>query len=72
MLIAGLRRMSGAERLARVCALRESALALARVRIREQYGPLPEREIRLRLASLWLDPETMRAVFDWDPREKGY
>lgn len=64
--------MSGAERLARVAALRETALGLARVRIRERHGLISEREVRLRIASLWLDRATMIKVFGWDPREKGY
>jgi hypothetical protein len=72
ILIAGLRRMTSAERLARVAALRDSALGLARVRIRERHGPIPEREVRLRVASLWLDRDTMIKVFGWDPREKGF
>ena len=63
--------MSGTERLGRAVALRESVLTLARVRIRERYGNIPEREVRLRLAGLWLDRATMMRVFDWDPREKG-
>jgi hypothetical protein len=71
-LVDGFRRMSGAERLARVSALRDATLGLARVRIREKYGDLPEREVRLRLASLWLDRDTMRRAFGWDPRERGY
>ena len=66
----GLRRMTGSERLARAISLRHAALALARVGIRARYGELPEREIRLRLASSWLDPETMRAAFGWDPAEE--
>lgn len=72
LLVDGLRRMSGTERLGRAVALRESVLALARVRIRERYGAIPEREVRLRLAGLWLDRATLMRVFDWDPREKGF
>lgn len=72
ILIEGFRRMSGAERLARVAQLRETALLLARARIRAEHGEIPEREVRLRLASLWLDADTMQRVFDWDPRREGY
>lgn len=64
---AGLRRMTGAERLRRASSLRESALALARAGIRARHGELSEREIRLRLASSWLDRDTMIAAFGWDP-----
>lgn len=72
MLVEGLRRMSSAEKLARVAELRQMALDLARVRIRERHGDIPEREVRLRLASTWLDAETMRRVFAWDPDVRGY
>ncbi len=37
-----------------------------------QRGSIPERELRLRLASLWLDRETMIRVFHWDPEPEGY
>jgi len=33
---------------------------------------MPEREVRLRLASLRLDREVMVTVFGWDPHEEGY
>src|SRR6185295_5081577 len=32
----------------------------------------PEREVRLRLASLWLDRKTMIKAFGWDPEVEGY
>ena len=68
---AGLRRMTGAERLARAFSLRRTALALARVGIRARAGgEISEREMRLRLASSWLNRETMCTVFAWDPAEK--
>ena len=70
ILTAGLQRMSGSERLARSFSLRSTALALARAGIRARHGDLSEREIRLRLASSWLDRETMLAAFNWDPAAK--
>ncbi|MDD5308615.1 MAG: hypothetical protein PHU25_14955 [Deltaproteobacteria bacterium] len=72
-IVEGYRRMSAAEKLRRVADLNEAILGLAAARIRSQYGPnIEERELRLRLASLWLDRETMMRVFGWDPEEKGY
>jgi len=35
-------------------------------------GAVPERELRLRLAALRLDRETMIGVFNWDPEVQGY
>jgi hypothetical protein len=73
VLLSGLRRMSGAERLRRVVDLNRSLEALAAARIRAQHGPdLPERELALRLAALRLDRETMVEVFGWDPGVEGY
>jgi hypothetical protein len=57
--------MGGARRLGRVFELREAALSLAAARLRERHGALPPRELQLRLASLWLDRETMQRVFGW-------
>ena len=64
-LIDGLRAMAPEQRLARVFALRQAALSLAAVRMKEQG--LPDREIRLRLAATWLPADVMRRVFGWDP-----
>jgi hypothetical protein len=45
---------------------------MALARIRKQHGSITEQELRLRLASLWLDRETMIRVFDWDAQREGY
>ncbi len=45
---------------------------MALARIRAKYGDISEREELLQLASLWLDGDTMRRVFNWDPDEKGF
>jgi len=50
------------------CSVQRMALA----RIRAKHGKITENEERLRLASLWLDGDTMRRVFQWDPNEKGF
>lgn len=72
-LIEGYRRMTPWEKLRRVLELNELVEEMAAARIRRQYGPdLSERELRLRLAALRLDRETMIEVFAWDPEEMGY
>ena len=71
VMIEHLRRMTPAQRLHRASELRAAALTLARSRIRSWYGDVDEREMQLRLASLWLDADTMRRVFGWDPDTKG-
>ena len=72
MLIAGYRRMTPQQKARRVDELTKAVQQLALARIRKQYGDLPEQEQRLRLASLWLERETMIRLFDWDPQHKGY
>jgi hypothetical protein len=71
IMVEHLRRMTPAERLHRAFELRHAALTLARARIRRWYGDIDEREMQLRLAALWLDADTMRRVYDWDPDVKG-
>jgi hypothetical protein len=72
IVIQGYRRMLPYQKLARVRELTHAVQQLALARIRQQYGAISEHEQRLRLAALWLDRKTMRRVFQWDPREKGY
>ena len=71
MIVEACRKMTPAEKLARVQALNEGVLQMAAARIRQQYNPASERELRLRVAALWLGDETMRRVFDWDPAVQG-
>lgn len=71
-IIEGYRQMSPQEKFKRVDELTKAIQQLALARIVKQYGPIPEREQQLRLASLWLDRQTMIQVFQWDPAEKGY
>src|SRR6185295_9754518 len=72
-LIEAYRRMTPGEKLLCVMDLNRTAQALAESRIRATYGPeISEREVRLRLASLWLDRKTMIKAFGWDPEVEGY
>lgn len=67
------RRMAPQEKLRQVFELNRMAQQMAAMRIQAQYGPdLPERELRLRLAALWLDRGTMIEAFGWDPEIEGY
>lgn len=72
LVVEGYRRMTPREKLERVSQLNRSIRALALAGIRQRYGPdLSEREVRLRLAALSIDRETMIQAFDWDPDEHG-
>jgi len=72
LLIEGYRRMSPQQKLKRVDELTKAVQEFALARIRQQYDDLSERELKLHLASLWLDREIMIKVFNWDPSVKGY
>ncbi len=67
LLIAGYQRMTPAERLERACDLSLAVRQLALARLRSEHPDASERELRLRLAALTIDPETMRRAFDWPP-----
>ena len=67
-----LRRMTPAQRLQRSFALRDAAQGLARSRILVEHPGASPHEVQMRLASLWLDAETMRRVWGWDPDVEGY
>ncbi len=73
IVIKGYRHMTPAQKLRRVVELGVAAEAMAAARIRQQYGPeISSHELRLRLAALQLDRQTMIEVFSWDPEEEGY
>ena len=72
VLIEGNRRMSPAEKLQRVASLNRALVTLSTARLHRQYGAtMSQRELRLRLAALRLDPEVMRTVLAWDPAVHG-
>ncbi len=48
--------------------LRNAQLA----QIRQRYPDAGERELKMRLASRWIEPELMRQAFGWDPDKEGY
>lgn len=61
------------EKLRRVCDLNQAIRELASARLRAQYGSgACGRELRLRLASLWIGRGTMVKAFGWHPEIEGY
>jgi len=66
------RRMPNWQKLRQVSELTRAVQELALCDIRRRHPHADEREQRLRLASRWLDAETMRQVFGWDPDREGY
>jgi hypothetical protein len=72
IIVAGLQKMSFAEKLERVRQLSLAVQQLALVDVRRNHPEATERELMLRLASRRLDAETMRRAFGWDPDREGY
>jgi hypothetical protein len=73
MMLEHYRQMEPMEKLREVFELNHKAQMIEAERIQAQYGPnLPERELRLRLAALHIDRETMIEAFGWDPEVEGY
>jgi hypothetical protein len=67
------RRMSPGQRLMMALEMNRTVRQMAAARILAQYGrDLSEHELRLRLAALWIDRETMVRAFGWDPATEGY
>jgi hypothetical protein len=67
------RQMTPQEKIAIVQDLNRTTMLMALAGIRMRYGEgLPERELQIRLAALWLDRETMIKVYGWDPEVEGY
>ena len=71
-LVEGYRRMSPTEKLRRVESMNRTLAQLQRARIRQQYGDIPEEEMRMRLGALRLGRDLMIRIFGWDPDEKGW
>jgi hypothetical protein len=72
LLIEGYRKMTPSQKLGLVASLIRTVRRLALIDVRRRYPDADERELQLRAASRWLDPELMSRAYDWDPREKGF
>jgi hypothetical protein len=57
--------MSARDKMQRVLSCNAASEAMGLAGLRARHGPLPDRELRLRLAALRLDRETMVAAFGW-------
>lgn len=71
-MIEGYRKMPMWKKLQQVRELSQLVYQLAMNDVRQRYPQADEREVKLRLASRWLDPELMRKAFGWDPEKEGY
>jgi hypothetical protein len=60
------------QKLAVVRGLTQAVHRLALADIRRRHPQADERERRLRLVSRWIDADTMRRAFEWDPDVISY
>ena len=65
------RDMSVEAKLEHMGALGRLAEEVALAGVRTRYPEATEHELRLRLASRWIDRETMIRVYGWDPDAQG-
>ena len=72
LLIEGYRRMSPAQKLARVRALTRAVQELALLDVRRRHPDADAREQALRVASRWIEPDLMVRAFGWDVRAERY
>ena len=70
ILVEGYRRMAPGAKLTRVRELTQGVQQMALARLRHEHPSADDAELRLRLASLWLDPQTMKQAFGWEPPKK--
>jgi hypothetical protein len=72
LLLEGYRRMTPAQKLARVADLSATSRQMAEARIRKEHPEAGDSEVRLRLGALVLGRQTMLRVFSWDPAKEGW
>lgn len=72
VLVEGYRKMPAWRKLQQVQELTQLVQQLALLDIRRRHPDASERELQLRLASRWLEPELMRRAFGWDTEMEGY
>ena len=72
ILIEGYRKMPTWKKLRQVGELNDLVCQLALNDIRRHHPQASERELKLRLASRWIEPDLMRRAFGWDPEKEGY
>lgn len=72
LLLAGYRQMPEWRKLHCIADLNAGLRAMQWEELRQRYPQADERELKLRLAARWIEPELMRQAFGWDPEKEGY
>ncbi len=72
VLIALYERMTVGQRLQRVYDLNRLARGLAYSDVRRAHPDADEHEVKMRVASRFIEPDLMLKAYGWDPRLEGY
>jgi hypothetical protein len=72
VLIEGYRRMSAARKLQCIDELNHFAAEMQMAEIRRQHPDADGHELRMRLASRWIEPDLMLKAFGWDVEKQGF
>ena len=71
-LIEGYRAMTPSQKMEIVSQLTRAVQELALADVRRRHPHADARELELRVASRWIEPELMLAAFGWDVERMGY
>jgi hypothetical protein len=72
LLIEGFRNMTPSRKIEIVSQLTRAVQELALADVRRRHPYADARELELRVASRWIEPELMLAAFGWDVEKMGY
>ncbi|MFH0938732.1 MAG: hypothetical protein V1899_05565 [Planctomycetota bacterium] len=72
VLIALLRKTPAWQKCQQVSSMIHACRQLSLVGLRIRYPDASEKELRRRLAALWLPRELVIKVYGWDPEKEGY
>ncbi|MBL8205317.1 MAG: hypothetical protein JNM09_13865 [Blastocatellia bacterium] len=72
ILLEGYRKMPAWKKWKYVVDLNLALKSLQLAQIKTMHPQASEYELKMRLASRWIEPELMKEAFGWDVEEKGY
>jgi hypothetical protein len=72
VLLEGYRKMPAWKKFQCVDDLNQALKSLQLADIKSKSPQASEHELKMRLASRWIEPELMKRAFGWDVEEKGY
>ncbi len=71
MMIDAFRRMPPHQKLQKIDDLTRGIQEMALIGLRSRHPEADEAELRMRLAALWIDRETLQKAYGWSPEAGG-